>query len=144
MDARLLQRLSHCLEVLQFGIHLDQVVSEHDVLGSCLHRDLKESVLIYPVGRNPDVSLAVELPGDSARVGQRSTLPGDDTADVGDGTILVVGDHLQQQSDPIRGIPLVRHLGQLFPFEFPGAALDGPFDVVLGHVGGLGLVHGQA
>ena len=49
----------------------------------------------------------------------------------------------QMQAAKPDATSLVHQLKQLCPFQFAGAALDSPFDIVFGHVVGFGLVNGQ-
>ena len=54
--------------------------------------------------------------------------------DLADGAIFVVGEDFDDEGDAAGAVALVGDLFVADAFEFAGAALDGAFDVVGGHV----------
>src|SRR5215470_2078824 len=56
-------------------------------------------------------------------------------ADLGSGAVLVVGQDPEENSDAAGTIALIRDLLVLLARQFSRALLDGPLDIVGGHVG---------
>src|SRR3989304_2879409 len=65
-------------------------------------------------------------------------------AHFGDGARLVVGHAIHHHRRAVDAVTLVAQLLIFHAVQFAAAALDGAFDVVLGHVVGIGFVHRQA
>lgn len=61
---------------------------------------------------------------------------------IGHRPVLVVREHVHEHSHASGTVPLVGNLFQVEAFELSGALLDGPLDIVFGHVGGFGRSHG--
>src|SRR5262249_13041211 len=67
-----------------------------------------------------------------------------DLANFAGGAIAVVGKHFHHDRHTAGPIPFVRYLFERLPFKLAGAALHGPFDIVLGHADLARLVTGVA
>ncbi len=52
--------------------------------------------------------------------------------------------HFAEHGHAAGAVAFVDHFFEAGPFEFAGAAFDGPLDVLLGHAHGLGVVDGVA
>ena len=68
----------------------------------------------------------------------------EDLAHFAVGAVAVVGEHVDQDGHAAGTIAFVGDLFKRYAFGLAGAALDGPFDVVLGHADFAGLVNGIA
>jgi len=93
--------------------------------------------------RNPDYSLLFEQPADAARPAQAAAVLAQEVLHCGAGPVAVVGQALDHYRHTGRAKPFVGNGFDPAARELAGAALDGPFDVVLGRVDGLGLVNRQ-
>ena len=85
-----------------------------------------------------------ELPPDGAGLSHRTAHLAEDVADVGAGAIAVVGQHVDQQCDAPRGVPLVGDVVVDPAIALAGAAFDRTVDGIVGHLRRLRLLHGGA
>ncbi len=126
------------------GRDLPGVALVLDVLGAGVERGEHQVVLGRGRLLEDDHALALELPRDRARLGERAAVAREDVLDLGAGAVAVVGEHLHVHRDAVRGVALVGDLLVGDAFELAGAALDRPLDVVLRHRGVARLLHHRA
>ena len=143
LDPRLDERLAHGGEVGGLGEDLEDVLVLVDVLGAGLDRG-HEVVLGVLLGVDDDDALLVEEVGDRAGLAEVAAVLGEQVADLRPGAVAVVGHRLDEHRDAARAVALVDDgLPVLGVRAGAGALGDRPLDVVLGHRGVLGLLHGE-
>ena len=89
-------------------------------------------------------ALALELPRHRPAARELAPGLGEDGPDLRCRAIAVVGGGLHEDGDAARAVALVDDLLELVGLVAPGGPLDGPLDVVRGHVDLLGLGHDLA
>ncbi len=115
-----------------------------DFLGAGVQDGHQDVVLAEAVLRQRNDTLAGEEVADRTGIGDGAAVAGDGEADFGGGTVLVVGEALDQQRRALRAAAFVHDLGVVHHFAGEaGAALDGAVDVVSGDRGLLGLGDGE-
>ncbi len=131
------------MQLGRVGVNLIDFALGLHVFGAGLD-GLLENVLFVPgVLGEGDVALAVEIPGDGAALGHAAAVFGDDVADLGDGSVLVIGERVANQGDAPGAVGLVARFLVTDAAVLAGAFLDGLLDLVLGHVcGSAGDEHG--
>ena len=92
------------------------------------------------LGDNLEDGLVVEQEGQRALCAQAAAELGEVGAHVGDGAGVVVGGGLYEDGDAVGAVALVVDF-LVVAGLFVGGFLDGALDGVLGHVGGLGVLH---
>ncbi len=131
------------MERFHIDVDLGQPVVELHVVGARLSSDHEQLIRVDGL-RHANVALARELPRHRAGLGHCAAVLGNSVAHVGDGPVAVVGDDVDEDADAVRAIRLVDGFDQFTALQLARAALDGPVDVVLGHIGRAGIGHGQA
>ncbi len=88
--------------------------------------------------RDQNHTLAGKEPRHTAVLTEISAVLREEVADLRSGPIAIVGEQLQHHRDPAGAVAFEAHLLVRHSGELAGAAMDGPLDVVGGHVGRLG------
>src|SRR5205085_8319953 len=117
------------------------VAIELVVVRARLGAGLQQVVLAVALGLNGQHAAALELPGYAAVLAQAAAVLGQQVAHVGDGAVLVVGEHLDDQRRARRAAPLIARALVVLAAAGPRAAGDGALHRLLGHGRGLALVH---
>ena len=128
------QRISSCGFALLAGAvtHLLQAVID----------EIQLQIVVIDAGRiQAEHAHFPKLETDAAAGGEIADILGDQIAHGGDGAHRIVGGGLDQQRDAVRRVRLVQHLLVVGGIA-PRSALDGRFDLVLGHVHGTRVLHG--
>ena len=71
-------------------------------------------------------------------------MPREGAPDLLDGPVAVVGKGVDQDGDSVRPVAFEDHFGQGAALDLTGALLDGPVNVIHGHVGVPGFLNRQA
>ena len=117
--------------------------SSPDVLGARVDRD-HQVVLGVALAVDDDDALLVEQVRDGARLAEVAAVLGERVADLGAGAVAVVRRRLDEHRHAAGAVALVGDgLERLGVGALAGALRDRALDVVLGHRGVLGLLHGQ-
>ena len=127
----------------RLGDDLERLALVGDLFGTGVEHRREDVVFGRALGGNDDHALAREVVRDTARVGHGAAVAGHQRAHLGGGAVLVVGQTLDEQCDPVRAVALV-HDGRVLDglTGEPRAALDGAVDVVVRDRGLLRLLHG--
>src|SRR5690606_30071977 len=143
-DAGLGERLADGAEGLDRRGDDEAAVLAREVFRAGLGDEQEQLVLVLTGGGDLDLALPLEEVGDGAARAEVAAVLREGVADVGDGAVGVVREALDEEGDAAGAVALVRHLLVVGAGDLARAALDGAFDVVLGHVLRLRLVHGEA
>ncbi len=138
-DRGLVQRAVHPGKVRGRARDHPLIALVTQVLPACFERGGHELVLADGL-RDHHHALALELPGDRARLGHRAAVAGEQRPDLRPGPIPVVREALDDHRDAGGGIALVGDRFITDAFELAGAAFDRALDRVQRHgrVPGLG------
>ena len=116
-----------------------------DIVGAGLDAQFEGFVIAHGAGGEGEVSCAFELPGDGTQLSECAAVLREGVTQLGDSPVTVVGDAFDHHGHAVGRIAFIEDLLEgCSVLVFTGAAADGALDVVLGHVLGAGLVHGQA
>jgi len=91
-----------------------------------------------------DIAAPFEAEGDAALGADLSAVLAEDVADLGNRAVLVVGQAGDVNGHAAGAVAFINHFFVLGAFQLAGALLDGPLDVVGGHVGVFGGLDGAA
>ena len=129
------------VEVIRGGGDLEHIAVGGEVLRAAVqgvhHDGLLVQVALLVV--DDDDALLVEAPADAAGGAQVPTVLVEEVADLGGGAVAVVGEGLHDDGHAAGTIALVDHLLEVLSAAGPQGLVDGALDVVIGHIGGLGL-----
>ena len=144
LEARLLQRGLHLVEIGRRADHLDRaVLVRHHVVGARLERRLHDLVLAR-AGREHELAAMLEQERHRAVGADVAAVLGEGVAHLGDGARAVVGEAVHHHRRAAGAVALVARLLVGHALQLAGAALDGARHAVLGHVGVARLVEHQA
>src|SRR5579863_6252833 len=142
LDAPLLDRRAHRREVAGGADDLERVLVGDDVLGARLDGE-KQIVLAVARGVDRDNAALLEQIRDAARLTEVAAVLAQQVAHVGAGAVAVVGVGLDQKRRAARSVTLIEDGLDRVGVRAGARALgDRALDVVLGHRGVLGLLHG--
>ena len=98
-----------------------------------------DGVLIQILFLDDDHALAVERPGHAAGGAQALAVLVQQVAHLGGGAVAVVGEGVHDHGHAGGAVALVHHVLVAVGVAGAQSLVDGALDVVVGHVGGLGL-----
>ena len=134
-----LQGGHHVVEGVGVGVDLEHVVRCLHVLGAGLQGVHHHGVLVQVLGVQDQHALLVEGPGHAAGGAQALAELVQQVPDLGGGALAVVGEGLHNDGHAIGAIALVDHALKVVGVPGAQSLVDGTLDVVVGHIGGLGL-----
>ena len=114
-----------------------------DVFGAGFEGGFHQGVF-FGVGAEQEVALVFEVEGHAAVGAEVAAVFAEGVAHVGHGAGFVVGEAVHHQGGAADAVAFVAQFDVFHAFEVAGAFVDGALDVVFGHVGVPGFVHGQA
>ena len=137
-----LERLAHVGQVGGLTGEAPRPVLVHQVLGACVQGHHHDLVLVHRAVQQ-DHALAFELPCHRTRLGQRTTVLGEQRPDLGSRAVAVVRQRLHVEGHPVWGVALVGDRLVVDALQLTGAPLHRPLDGVQRHRGVPGLLeHG--
>ncbi len=144
VDPRLLERGTSLHQSRRVGDDLESTALIVDLFGTGIEHGEQDVVLTHAVGLGDrDHALAAEVVGDAARIRHRAAVARHRGAHICRGAVAVVGEALDQEGDAVRAVALVHDRVVIDGLaRKTGTALDRAIDVVVGHRGLLGLLHG--
>ena len=114
------------------------------VLGAGIEDDAHHFFFVRRFLGDHNIALAVEHPVDRPVLGHVAAVLREHVANFADDPVAIAGDHLHEHTHSAGAVALEHHFIERFTLELPGAALDGAFDIVVGHVLALGREDGCA
>ena len=137
--ALLLQGGQHGAEGIGVGVDLKGLLLHLHIVRARIQRVHHHGVLVQILFLDDDDALAVKGPGHAARSPQALAVLVQQVAHLGSGAVAVVGQRVHDYGHAGGSIALVHHV--LVAVGIAGAKrlVNGTLDIVVGHVGGLGL-----
>ena len=138
-----LERLDNIVEAVGIGGDLKDGAVGLDVLGAGVERVHHDGLLVelLVLVVDDDHALAVEGPADAALCAHALAELIEIVADLGGGALAVVGQRLDDDGRTAGAVALVGDGLVVVGVARAERLLDGALDVVVGHIGGLGLGH---
>src|SRR5439155_9025279 len=140
----LLQRFADLVERSRVTDDVKGVPRPSEIFGAGVEDDAHQGVFVDGTRIDAERTLALEEEADVAGAAHLAAVALEDLAHFAVGAVAVVGEHVDQDGHAAGTIAFVGDLFKRYAFGLAGAALDGPFDVVLGHADFAGLVNGIA
>ena len=136
----LLKELARLGERGNGRVNFKRVLLRDNVVRACLDGVIGD-LLLGEIGRafEHDDALLVEHIGDAPRRAERSAVLAHDGAHVARGTVVVVGQRLDDDRRAAHAVSFVGKLLIISVSEFARRALDGALDIVVGHIRRLRL-----
>src|ERR1700732_4841324 len=114
------------------------------ILASRFEDDVHQVVFLCCAFWNNDVALLVEHPRDCAGFGHVPAVLAETVANFANGSVAIVGVDIEQNRNATRSIAFERELFVGCTRQFSRATLNGPLDVVGGHILRFGSDNGAA
>ncbi|VTR69838.1 hypothetical protein DESC_780026 [Desulfosarcina cetonica] len=135
------QGLLDRIEIFGRGNDFESVIFFANIFSAGLKGHLHEVFLVYRRFVHAEVALFIEHPGHTAVFPHVAAVFVEDMANLGHGAVLVVGQGFHQNGCSTGAVTFIGTLFVADPLELTGTLFDGPLDVILGHVFGLGRHH---
>ena len=112
------------------------------IVRAAFQRQVHRGILRKAFRHDAGFSLAFKLVGHGTGSADAAPVLGKQSAQLGSGTVRVVRRHFNQESRARRAVAFISNLLDGGAAQFPGAFLDGAFNILLGGGHGLGPVNG--
>src|SRR5262249_23273690 len=132
-DAGGLQGALHRFEVIGGRHGFEDIAGVGDVIRAGLEADLDDALLVGFVLLHGDHAALMEHPGYAAGGAHVAAVLLEDFAQLGHGTVAVVGHHARHDGGAAGPVAFVVHLFVVHAFELAGPLFDGTLDVCSGH-----------
>src|ERR1041384_4706139 len=131
-DARVLERLSYCVELIVGSGNNILLLLGCQLLGTSFQGELENTVFVNGTPGNRNPPFFVKHVGNASAAGEVPVVPGKDAADFGGRAVLVVSRGLDDDRHAARGVTFVNDFVEMLRFHsFACPALDRAVDDIV-------------
>src|SRR5580658_2329344 len=132
-EAGFFERVAHRVELVGRGEDLERFAVAGHVVGAGVEREFEQLVLVDGGFFNSNYPALFEHPADASDFAEVAAAAGEDEAQLRDGAIAIVRQHVDHDRDAAGAVAFVGDFLERRARDFAGALLDRSIDVVVGH-----------